>query len=116
MVHIWRVMAERKDFNPGLIKVGELLMRKRKALGQYYRSREKFIMLRSDELFGGADWISLRHLSNIELGKNWISIEKLIVLEAALEEDPADLFIEIIEAYNQGNKDSNLETNEPDLP
>lgn len=109
-------MAERKDYNPGLIKVGELLMSKRKALGQYYRSREKFIMLRSDELFGGENWISLRHLSNIELGKNWISIEKLIVLATALEEDPSDLFVEIIEAYNQGNKNYKQEINKPDLP
>ena len=94
-------MAERKNYDPGLVRVGELLIKKRKALGKYYNSREQFIALRSEELFGGSDWISLRHLSNIELGKNWISIEKLIVLAAALEESPSDLFTEIISTYNQ---------------
>ena len=34
-----------------------------------------------------------------ELGKNWISIEKLISLSIALEEDPVDLFDQIIRAY-----------------
>ena len=51
------------------------------------------------ELFGGKDWILQRHLSNIELGNNWMSIEKLMILATALEEDPVDLFSEIIEVY-----------------
>ena len=37
----------------------------------------------------------------LELGKNWISIEKLIVLAAALEENPVDLFEEIIQTYQK---------------
>ena len=94
-------MAERKNYDPGLIKVGELLTEKRKSLGLEYTTRERFISLRSIELFGGEDWISQRHLSNLELGKNWISIEKLLVLSAALEQDPVDLFSEIIETYNK---------------
>ena len=94
-------MAERKNYDPGLIKVGELLTEKRKSLGIEYTTRERFISLRSIELFGGEDWISQRHLSNLELGKNWISIEKLLVLSAALEQDPVDLFSEIIETYNK---------------
>lgn len=97
-------MAERKNYDPGLVKVGELLMQKRKALGYQYQTRERFISLRSDELFGGDDWISIRHLSNIELGKNWISFEKFITLAAALEEDPVDLFDEIMQVYKL-NKD-----------
>ena len=100
MVHILVCMAERKTLDPGLQQVGELLKEKRKALGTDYNSREKFIDRRSNELFGGKEWISPRHLANIELGNNWISIEKLLVLAAALEEDPVDLFSEIITVYN----------------
>ena len=48
---------------------------------------------------GGEPWISPRHLANVELGKNWISIEKLIVLANALEENPVELFEEILDAY-----------------
>lgn len=93
-------MAERNKYDPRLVNVGQLLMNKRKSLGTEYKTREQFINLRSIELFDGKDWISPRHLSNIELGKNWISIEKLLVLSAALEENPVDLFAEIIEAYH----------------
>lgn len=92
-------MSERKGYNPRLIAVGQLLSTKRKDLGPLYKTREVFIELRSSELFGGDDWISPRHLANIELGKNWISIEKLLVLAPALEEDPVDLFKEIIDIY-----------------
>lgn len=92
-------MAERKNYNPGLVRVGQLLAAKRKALGNMYKTREAFIDLRSDELFAGEQWISPRHLANVELGKNWISIEKLISLSIALEEDPVDLFDQILRAY-----------------
>lgn len=94
-------MSERKKYDPGLVKVGELLKEKRKALGVEYKTREHFIELRSAELFDNSDWISPRHLANIESGKNWISIEKLITLSAALEENPVDLFAEIIFAYRE---------------
>ncbi len=92
-------MSERKNYDHRLIKIGELLSQKRKALGPLYKTREGFIAIRSDELFAGEDWISPRHLANLELGKNWISIEKLLVLATALEEDPVDLFEEIIKTY-----------------
>ena len=98
-------MAERKNYDQGLQKVGELLREKRIALGREYKSRESFINLRSEELFGGEDWISLRHLASLELGNNWISIEKLLILAAALEQDPVDLFSEMIRTYNE-NKSS----------
>jgi len=88
-------MAERKSESKTLIEIGKLLENKRKALGSQYKSREKFIEKRSEELFGSEDWISLRYLYNIEHGKNWISIEKLLVLSKALEENPVDLFEEI---------------------
>lgn len=104
MVHICEVinyMAERKIYDPGLIRVGELLSDKRKALGPLYKTREHFIEIRSKELFGDENWISPRHLANLELGKNWISIEKLLVLATALEEDPVDLFEEIIQSYQK---------------
>lgn len=92
-------MSERKQYDDGLIRVGHLLTNKRKSLGTPYLTREAFIDLRSEELFHGEPWISIRHLTNIELGKNWISIEKLFVLATALEEDPVDLFEEIMLAY-----------------
>ena len=94
-------MSERKKNDKKLIKIGELLSSKRKSLGKKYKKRESFIQYRSTELFGGEDWISLRHLSNIELGKNWISIEKLIMLSAALEQNPVELFEEIIQIYQK---------------
>ena len=71
-------MAEKKEYSQALVRVGELLSGKRKGLGEQYKNRENFIDLRSEELFGGEPWISPRHLANVELGKNWISIEKLI--------------------------------------
>lgn len=92
-------MAEKKESCEALIKIGSLFEQKRKALGGQYRTREKFIYNRSEEIFGFDDWISLRHLCNIEKGKNWISIEKFILLAEALEEDPCDLFCELVEIY-----------------
>lgn len=92
-------MSERKKYDPRLIKIGQILSTKRKNLGENYKTRENFIDLRSDELFDRQQWISPRHLANIESGKNWISIEKLLLLAIALEEDPVDLFSEIIQAY-----------------
>lgn len=97
-------MSEKKTFDPALVEIGKLLANKRKALGSEYKTREKFIDLRSNELFGGNEWISPRHLANIELGKNWISIEKLITLSHALEENPADLFEEITQIYLHSKK------------
>lgn len=94
-------MSERKIYDPGLARVGELIAEKRKSLGYKYQNRETFIALRSEELFGGEPWISHRHLANLELGKNWISIEKLLLLAAALEETPVDLFEEIIYTYQR---------------
>lgn len=92
-------MAEKKEYSQALVRVGELLAQKRKSLGEQYKNRENFIDLRSEELFGGESWISPRHLANVELGKNWISIEKLIVLANALEENPVELFEQILNAY-----------------
>lgn len=92
-------MSEKIKNSDVLIQIGKLFENKRKALGQGYKSREQFINRRSDELFGSEDWISLRHLNNIEHGKNWISIEKLIILADALEEDPIVLFTEIVSIY-----------------
>ena len=92
-------MSERKQYDDGLVRVGLLLANKRKSLGEPYQTREAFIDLRSVELFDGEPWISIRHLANIVSGKNWISIEKLFALAIALEEDPVDLFEEIMLAY-----------------
>lgn len=92
-------MAEKKELDPNLVRVGKMLTKKRKSLGEAYKAREEFIYNRQNEIFGGEDWISYRHLINIELGKNWISIEKLILLAAALEEDPVDLFRDIYYEY-----------------
>lgn len=92
-------MAERQKYDEKLVKIGELLYKKRKALGEPYKTRERFIELRADELFDGETWISTRHLANIELGKNWISFEKFFMLALALEVDPLELFEEIKEIY-----------------
>lgn len=46
-------MSERKNYDPGLVKVGELFMKKRMALGHPYQTREGFIDRRSVELFSG---------------------------------------------------------------
>lgn len=92
-------MSERNTESKALKQIGNLFEQKRKALGKQYKSREQFIYNRSDELFDSEAWISLRHLYNIEHGKNWISIEKFIMLADALEEDPCDLFSEIVEIY-----------------
>lgn len=96
-------MAEKKKDSEALLQIGKLIEKKRKALGKQYQSREQFIYKRSDELFGSEDWISVRHLFNIEHGKNWISIEMLIVLADALEEDPTDLFDEIVDIYRSSS-------------
>ena len=98
-----KYMAERIKQSEALTKIGILFEQKRKALGKQYKSRERFINNRSDELFGSEDWISLRHLCNIERGKNWISIEKFIKLADALEEDPGDLFNEIVAIYRSSH-------------
>lgn len=97
-------MSEKSEQSETLIKIGKLIESKRKSLGKEYSSREKFINNRSDELFDSQDWISLRHLCNIENGKNWISIERLIILSDALEIDPIVLFSEIVEIYRDSKK------------
>ena len=65
-------MAERKKYDSGLIAVGKLITDKRKALGASYQTREGFINNRSEEIFGGEAWISIRHLTNLELGKKLV--------------------------------------------
>jgi|UniRef100_UPI0040275A2E transcriptional regulator with XRE-family HTH domain len=92
-------MVERKQDDLRLVKIGQLLLEKRKLLGRNYSSREKFIYSRSKELFGGKDWISIRHLTNLELGKNLPSINMLITLSYAYEIDPIELFSEILAVY-----------------
>lgn len=97
-------MSEKSEQSETLTKIGKLIKSKRKSLGKQYSSREKFINNRSHELFDSQDWISLRHLCNIENGKNWISIERLIILSDALEIDPIVLFSEIVEIYRDSKK------------
>lgn len=84
-------MSERKEINnTKYAKVGQLFKVKRKIISK--ESRENFIAERSDTLFDGNDWISLRYLSSVERGKNLPSIEMLIKLAIALESDPVELF------------------------
>lgn len=45
-------MSEKNIESKALIKIGKLFEQKRKALGKQYKSRERFICNRSDELFG----------------------------------------------------------------
>ena len=93
-------MPEKRTSDFALVQIGRMFESKRKALGKQYRSRERFIDERSMELFNGEQWISLRHLYNIEHGKNWISVEKLIALSYALDEDPVNVFEEIVNIYH----------------
>ena len=97
-------MSERKKYDPGLVRVGEMLKEKRKALGAEYKTSEHFIELRNSELFDNSDWLSPRHLANIESGKNWISIEKLILLSTALEENLWLFFPKIIHYLQRRKK------------
>lgn len=96
-------MVERKRYDPGLVRVGELITQKRRALGYPYNTREKFIAQTSKDIFGGKEWMSVRHLANLELGKNWISIEKFIILADALQQEPVSLFKEFIDTYRNEN-------------
>ncbi len=93
-------MSERKIvYDEKLVKIGELLKSKRLNISK--DSRESFISERSDTLFGSENWISLRHLANLEEGKNLPSIEMLIKLAAAFETDPVDLFEQIFKILNE---------------
>ena len=62
-------------------------------------SRKRFIEQISTKYFDGEDWISERHLINLENGKNLISIELLLKFATALEVEPKELFAEIIDAW-----------------
>lgn len=92
-------MAERKEYDHGLVNIGMMFVEKRKALGKPYHIRASFIEKRSAEIFNNIPWISQRHLASLERGKNWISVELLIQHAYALEMDPTDLFKEILEVY-----------------
>lgn len=94
-------MSEKKQQDERLITVGDLIKSKRLALGPCFRSREFFIEDRSENLFNFEDWISLRYLASLELGKNQMSIDKLIKLAYALEVDPVELFSEILIIYQK---------------
>lgn len=94
-------MAEKQGYDEKLVKIGRLFTDRRKRLGKLYWNREDFIDLRSQEIFDDKKWISPRHLANVELGKNWISIEKFIWLAYALEVDPVELFAELLQAYEE---------------
>lgn len=88
------ILSERKQiYSPKMIKIGKLIEEKRKIISS--DSRERFIEERSEIMFCNESWISLRHLANIEEGKNLPSIEMLIKLAIALEVEPIDLFGEI---------------------
>lgn len=104
-------MAERKNYDPRLVRVGEMLTDYRKALGPGYRSRNSFISRRVTEMFG-TEWISQRHLANIEEGKNLPSIELLIRLAYALEVDPVDLFSQIVKIFNSTTETTDIMLND----
>ena len=96
-------MSERKVYNPKLVSIGSIISGKRLCLGEECKTRKGFIEDRSERLFNNEDWISERYLSSIEQGKNIPSFEKFIQLSIALEEDPIDLFSEILNAYTTIN-------------
>ena len=89
-------------YDERLVRVGEVLRKKRLRLGgRLASSREYFIADRNSKFFGDNDkeWISQRHLANIENGYKWIGVEKLLKLAIALEVDPIELFAEIVQAW-----------------
>ena len=94
-------MAEKRENDPVLIKIGKMLKERRLALGRQYKTRAQFIENRSRELFEGQPWISERHLASLERGRNWLSIEKLIEHAYALEMRPEELFLEIFKIYSE---------------
>ena len=97
-------MAERKQRDKCLEAIGQFIYNKRQSMGGIYRNREGFIADRQNVIFNNTicnDWISLRHLANIERGKNWPSLPMLIMLAHALEEDPVDFFEDIYKIYIQ---------------
>lgn len=101
-------MSEKKLFNFRDKKIGNTIRTHRHNLGDGYKTLEAFVYNRVTELFDDDQWISVRHLSNIELGKNTLTIDKLIALADALEVDPMELFEEILLIYRQQEKDLDL--------
>lgn len=94
-------MSEIKKCKEWIIKTGQYIRRKRLSLGPEFKNREFFIEDRSKNLFDYEDWISSRYFASIELGKNQMSIEKLIQIAYALEMDPVEMFGEILQIYQQ---------------
>jgi len=89
-------MSEKKLFNFRDKKIGNTIRTHRHNLGDGYKTLEAFVYNRATEL------------SNIELGKNTLTIDKLITLADALEVDPMELFEEILLIYRQQEKDLDL--------
>lgn len=104
MVHFLYKMSEKKLLNFRDRKIGNTIRTHRHNLGADYKTLEGFVYNRATELFDDEQWISVRHLSNIELGKNSLTIDKLITLADALEIDPRELFEEILLIYRQQEK------------
>lgn len=86
-------MSIRKKYDEKNVLIGQLLIEKRKNICG--GSRESFIDERSRTIFSDEQWISLRHLANLEEGKTLPSLEMLIKLAYAFEIDPEELFVEI---------------------
>ena len=68
-------MSERKKYDPGLVRVGEMLKEKRKALGAEYKTSEH--LLNSEILNYLITATGFLHViwQILNLGKIWISIE-----------------------------------------
>lgn len=86
-------MSVRKKYDQKLVEVGRCLLEKRRNI--CIGSRESFIDERSSTIFGDEQWISLRHLANLEEGKTLPGVEMIIKLSFAYEVDAVDLFTEI---------------------
>ncbi len=97
-------MSEKREKDARLVKVGQLIREKRRALGPQFKSREFFVEDRSEHLFHYEDWISTRYLASLELGNNQMSIDKLIKLSYALETDPLELFRDILQIYQDPDR------------
>ena len=97
-------MSEIKNCKEWLTKTGQYIRSRRLSLGAEFKNRDFFIEERSQNLFGYEDWISSRYLASIELGKNQMSIEKMIQIAYALEMDPVEMFGEILKIYQKSIK------------
>jgi len=76
-------------------ELGNKIRELRERLSDINGGMQGFIDYASDNLFGGEEWISLKTLSNYELGKNVPNLSNAKKLSVALQMDLSDFIAEI---------------------